>query len=125
MAGGTDHIRLRPPDPRGTATWRARWSAVPIPRDRGPAVEEVRGRSPGGMLPALLLVGGLVAAGCTSAVELRHPETGAVVKCGPYAAWEYIGPQSPFDPAWDPGVRAREASCVEDYTKRGYLRRSP
>jgi hypothetical protein len=70
----------------------------------------------------VLLVGCLLGAGCTTAVELRDPRTGVVVKCGPYAAWEYVGPASPFDPEWDPAVRSRERRCVEDYTKRGYVR---
>jgi len=69
----------------------------------------------------ILLAVALVAAGCTSAVELRHPQTGAVARCGPYAAWAYLGPDSPFDPNWDPAVRSREARCVEDYTSRGYV----
>jgi hypothetical protein len=74
---------------------------------------------------AAALIGCLLGAGCTSAVELRDPQTGSVVKCGPYAAWEYIGPESPFDPGWDPAVRSRERRCVEDYTQRGYVRVSP
>lgn len=68
-------------------------------------------------LPLLLLP---LLGGCVSAVTLRHPETGAEVKCGPYAAWDYVGPKPAWGPRWEPETRDRQARCVEEWQKRGY-----
>jgi hypothetical protein len=60
--------------------------------------------------------------GCVSAVTLRNPETGAEVTCGPYAAWEFVGPSSAWGPKWEPGTRDRQTRCIEEYETRGYVR---
>lgn len=47
--------------------------------------------------------------GCTSAVTLRHPQTGARVKCGPFAFIQGTAAE-------------REARCIDDYQRQGYER---
>jgi hypothetical protein len=64
----------------------------------------------------------LLAGGCVSAVTLRKPDTGAVAKCGPYAAFLFVGPKSRWDPDWDQAAHERESRCVEQYEKQGYVR---
>lgn len=55
-----------------------------------------------------ILLGLLVLAGCTSAVTMRNPSTGAVAQCGPYAnTWE---------------THYRESQCINDYKQQGYVR---
>ena len=59
-------------------------------------------------MKALLVLLGLVLAGCTSAVTLRHAD-GRLVKCGPYNAY---------------GIHAlaaadRERSCISDFQRQG------
>lgn len=51
----------------------------------------------------------LVLPGCTSAVTLRHPQTGATVKCGPFAFIQSTAAE-------------REARCIQDYQRQGYER---
>ena len=60
----------------------------------------------GVMLMGLALLGG-----CTS-VYLRHPETGKVVKCGPYLG----------DPASDHSASVLKRRCIEDAEGQGYER---
>jgi len=56
-------------------------------------------------------------AGCmTGAVVLRHPETGAIAKCGPY----YIG--GPASPQFGIAATVREENCVRDFVRQGYER---
>ena len=63
----------------------------------------------GSYMRLLLLIGMLtLVTGCTSAVHLRHSETGKTVKCGPYLMTG--------------GVVARERGCIEDYQRQGYER---
>jgi hypothetical protein len=58
-----------------------------------------------------ILVMGLILGGCTL-VYLRHPETGEIVKCGPYSA----------DPGSDHPARVLKRGCIEDYERLGYDR---
>lgn len=60
---------------------------------------------------AVLLV---LVTGCTSAVTLRHPATGAIAKCGPYTMALGIG--SVYT------AMERERQCVSDYQRQGYER---
>ena len=55
---------------------------------------------------------GMLMAGCTSAVILRHPQTGQTTKCGPYSTGGPIGWQA----------AQREAQCISDYQRQGYER---
>jgi len=54
----------------------------------------------------------LTLAGCTSAVTLRHPATGAVATCGPY----YTVGLYAF------AANERERQCIQDYQRQGYER---
>lgn len=67
-----------------------------------------------GALSVLCVV---VLAGCatTTPVKLRHPQTGHVVQCGPYAVGR-IGPE------WAAVAVAQERGCIEDYQRQGYGR---
>ncbi len=60
----------------------------------------------------MLLAVAVIGAGCTSAVTLRHPQTGQTVKCGPY----YV------ETLTYGGVVARERGCIADYQRQGYER---
>jgi hypothetical protein len=60
----------------------------------------------------LLLLCGLVG-GCTSGIKLRNPQTGQVAECGPYQI-EGLG-----QPA---SVAQREARCLDDYQRQGFVR---
>ena len=60
----------------------------------------------------LLLLVVMALAGCTSPVEMRHPETGAIIRCGPYAIGEI-------------GEARREAQCINDFKEQGYVRMTP
>ena len=64
----------------------------------------------------------LFATGCVSAVTLRDPTTGATVKCGPYAAFSYIGPTSPWNRDWSVKTDERQARCIDNSEKQGYVR---
>lgn len=58
---------------------------------------------------------GLYACGATAStkpVYLRHPATGRVVQCGPYA-WSELRTGS---------VPERERGCITDYQRQGYER---
>jgi hypothetical protein len=55
----------------------------------------------------------LLACGCTEAVKLRNPVTGATATCGPYML-EGLG-----QPA---SVAEREARCINDYQRQGFER---
>ncbi len=63
---------------------------------------------------SLLLVGILVVmlCGCTSAVTLRHPQTGQSAKCGPYYS---LG-------GYYNAATLRERTCVQDFQRQGYER---
>lgn len=55
-----------------------------------------------------------VLCGCTSAITMRNPTTGATAKCGPYlltTAQRYAS-------------TIRESLCVEDFQRQGYVRTS-
>jgi hypothetical protein len=73
------------------------------------------------ILVALLLS---LLGGCVSAVTLRDPATGAVVKCGPYSALSYFGPTSAWDRDWMPKAEDRQARCVDAYFRQGYVKTS-
>ena len=62
----------------------------------------------------LLLVGSITVAlfGCTSAVTLRHPQTGTAAKCGPYYS---LG-------GYYNAATIRERTCVQDFQRQGYER---
>jgi uncharacterized protein YceK len=61
---------------------------------------------------ALLITVVLVAA-CTSAIKLQNPTTGATAQCGPYQL-EGLG---------QPGsVAQREARCLDDVQRQGFVR---
>ncbi len=70
----------------------------------------------------LLLSVPLLVTGCVSAIKLRNPATGAVAQCGPYSALWYLGPTG-WDPRdWSVKPDERDARCVAEYEKRGYVR---
>jgi hypothetical protein len=48
---------------------------------------------------------------CTEAVKLRNPQTGEIARCGPYTQ------KSMTDE-----TALREARCLDDYEKQGYMR---
>ena len=50
--------------------------------------------------------------GCTSAVTLRHPQSGATAKCGPYYS---LG-------GYYNAATLRERTCVQDFQRQGYER---
>jgi len=50
--------------------------------------------------------------GCSSVVTLKHPQTGAVAKCGPYF----------YGAAYAEAVALREATCVKDFQRQGFER---
>lgn len=54
----------------------------------------------------------LILAACTSPVRMQHPETGAIVECGPYPAGGLAGISS----------ASREAQCINDYKEQGFVR---
>ena len=56
----------------------------------------------------------VLATGCTFPVTLRHPETGATVRCGPYYYTR--------TPSVASAAGAKEARCVEEYERQGYAR---
>ena len=64
----------------------------------------------------------LFTTGCVSTVTLRDPKTEAIVKCGPYAAFSYMGPTSPWNPDWSAKTDERQARCIDNYEKQGYVR---
>lgn len=53
----------------------------------------------------------LAALAACSTVEMRHPATGQVVKCGPYSKG-----------ANSAGDAMREAQCINDFKEQGYVR---
>ncbi len=73
------------------------------------------------ILVALLLP---LLGGCVSAVTLRDPATGAVVRCGPYSALSYFGPTSAWDRDWMPKAEDRQARCVDEHVRQGYVKTS-
>ena len=60
---------------------------------------------------AMWLLCALLLTGCTSAISLRHQD-GRKVECGPFWADGALGRQA----AW------REAKCVDDYQRQGFVR---
>jgi hypothetical protein len=58
------------------------------------------------------IVMGLALLGGCAPVYLRHPETGEIVKCGPYSE----------DPVRDHSARLLKRGCIEDYERQGYER---
>ena len=54
----------------------------------------------------------LVLTACTSAIELRHPDTGQTATCGPYNTVGFAGIAN----------AQREAKCIDDYQRQGYVR---
>jgi hypothetical protein len=63
---------------------------------------------------AIFVISVALATGCTFPVTLRHPETGAAVRCGPYYYTR--------TPAVATAAGAKEARCVEEYERQGYVR---
>jgi hypothetical protein len=61
----------------------------------------------------ILVFFALTVAGCTSAINLRNPATGATAQCGPYQL-EGLG-----QPA---SVAERERRCLDDYQRLGFQR---
>jgi len=59
----------------------------------------------------LLLVGVLLA-GCSSAIIMRHPD-GREANCGNYVF---------LAPAVSAGIPDRERQCIEDFKAQGYVR---
>ena len=62
-------------------------------------------------LPLIILMGLALLGGCTS-VYLRHPETGKIVKCGPYFG----------DPTSDHSASLLKRRCIEDAERQGHER---
>lgn len=63
----------------------------------------------------VLLVGLLVLAGCsTQAVTLRHPVSGATVRCGPFSTTQNYGSAQ--------AAAMQEAQCIQDYKEQGFVR---
>jgi hypothetical protein len=62
-------------------------------------------------LPLIILMGLSLLSGCTS-VYFRHPQTGKIVKCGPYFG----------DPSSDHSASVLKRSCIEDAERQGYER---
>ena len=54
----------------------------------------------------------LLVAGCTEAIHLRNPTTGATATCGPYASGGMAGLTTP----------QREAQCINDFKEQGFVR---
>jgi hypothetical protein len=63
---------------------------------------------------AVVVISVVLGSGCTFPVTLRHPESGATVRCGPYYYTR--------TPAVATAAGAKEARCVEEYERQGYLR---
>ena len=63
-------------------------------------------------LALLCVVSMAFLAGCTSAVNLRHPQTGATAKCGPYYS---LG-------GYYNVATIRERTCVQDFQRQGFER---
>jgi uncharacterized protein YceK len=61
----------------------------------------------------VLAIAALVLSGCTDVVKLRNPTTGETAQCGPYQL-EGLG-----QPA---SVAQREARCLDDYQRQGFVR---
>ena len=59
----------------------------------------------------VMFLGIILVASCTSA-SLRHPETGEIVRCGPYLG----------DPSPDHSARLLKRGCIEEYGRQGYKR---
>ena len=51
-------------------------------------------------------------AGCTTAVKLRNPATGATASCGPY----YV------DSGFSNAQAERESRCISDFQRQGFER---
>jgi hypothetical protein len=71
------------------------------------------------MRSLLILIIVIVLGGCSySTIYLKHPETGEIVKCGPYRIYTLTGPI---------GTRAnelKETKCIENFRAVGYQRMS-
>jgi hypothetical protein len=55
----------------------------------------------------------VLAACATQPVQLRHPQTGKVVECGPYETYNASSKQT---------AAIRERGCIEDFKQQGYMR---
>lgn len=55
----------------------------------------------------------LALGGCTAGIQLRNPSTGALASCGPYMLEGFGQPSS---------VAQREARCLDDYQRQGFVR---
>lgn len=64
-------------------------------------------------MKSIFLAALLALAACTSAVHLKNPATGQTAQCGPYML-EGLG-----QPA---SVASREARCLDDFERQGYVR---
>jgi hypothetical protein len=72
--------------------------------------EDAARKGDAGMIYLLLLV--VLAAGCSSAIVMRHPD-GRQANCGNYVF---------LSPAVSAGVPERERQCIEDFKAQGYVR---
>lgn len=65
------------------------------------------------LLSALILL--LVLGACsTRAVTMRHPATGATVRCGPFPTMQNYGSAQ--------AAAMQEAQCIQDFKEQGYVR---
>ncbi len=60
----------------------------------------------------LMAVG--ILAGCTHTTYLKHPSNGATVQCGPYRSSGLSADAGAY----------REAKCIDDFQRMGYVRQS-
>ena len=76
--------------------------------------DEIAVRLPmaGRRLALLCLMSTVLLAGCTSAVALRHPQSGATAKCGPYYS---LG-------GYYNAATLRERTYVQDFQRQGFER---
>jgi len=62
----------------------------------------------------IMLMAVEILAGCTHTTSLKHPDTGETVQCGPY----------PSSGLAAEGGAIREAKCIDDFQRMGYVRQS-
>lgn len=65
------------------------------------------------MRPLFIMALCLMTCACTDSVKLRNPTTGATAECGPYMNEGMGQPAS---------VAQREARCLDDYQRQGFVR---
>ena len=63
----------------------------------------------------LAILAAFIGCATTQPVTLRHPNTGAVVQCGPYKVNFFVGPVGG-------PVYQQERDCIADYQRQGYER---